>query len=176
MPVTISPSLRAQFQLLNTVWQTERSDTPTEACAHWAYEQIIGLGVAAVPLILEDIDQGERWWHLALVAITGHNPTNGASTYDEKSTAWAKWGHEKRLVPSKQPLTVASLIAKLQQLPSDMPVVVDEVSNGTSDCTLLAIEDVHVVAACKSVVEPKGWSLAHTPAEMNVHRQVLRIA
>jgi hypothetical protein len=61
------------------------------------YSQIIGLGEAAVPLILRDlVDNGPDDWFWALTAITGCNPItkDSAGNMRAMAEAWIKWGKQ----------------------------------------------------------------------------------
>lgn len=60
------------------------------------YSKIIGLGLAAVPLILDELQQQPDHWFWALEAITGENPVSKDDVGDiEASTsAWIHWGRE----------------------------------------------------------------------------------
>jgi len=41
-----------------------------------AYQQIIALGEAAIPLILRELEQRSPQWFMALAEITGENPVS----------------------------------------------------------------------------------------------------
>lgn len=63
-----------------------------------AYQQIVGMGEDAVPLILSDLAQnGPDHWFWALAAITRHNPVTPAIEGDirKMTEAWLKWGMDK---------------------------------------------------------------------------------
>src|SRR5947207_10431415 len=46
----------------------------TEIALHPAYQQIIGMGKEAIPLILEELQREEDHWFWALKSITGDDP------------------------------------------------------------------------------------------------------
>ena len=85
---------RQIFDDLVTTWQTETVfvSSVTEKWSHPAYQQIIAMGKPAIPLILEQIGDGERLWTQALLSITSENPAEATRTPEEAQEAWLKWG------------------------------------------------------------------------------------
>ncbi|MEG3848501.1 hypothetical protein QT971_14170 [Microcoleus sp. herbarium19] len=63
---------------------------------HAAYQRIIGMGPAVVPLILRDLEQKPDHWFWALRAITGDNPVKPEQRGRMKlmTQAWIEWGKE----------------------------------------------------------------------------------
>jgi hypothetical protein len=66
----------------------------------WPYQQVIGMGIDAVPLILAELAREPDHWFWALEAITGKNPVSDDAAGDvEASTqAWIEWGRQKGLI------------------------------------------------------------------------------
>ena len=64
------------------------------------YQQIIGLGMPAVPLILQELQREADHWFWALEAITGENPVPNAVAGDVKQSAraWIEWGIKNGLL------------------------------------------------------------------------------
>lgn len=64
---------------------------------HSAYQQIIGLGPAVVPLLLAELDREPDHWFWALKAITGADPLppDGRGRVGEMTQAWLRWGREQ---------------------------------------------------------------------------------
>lgn len=89
--------LRSLFNGLVEVWNkdTMMSSSMREICTHGAYQRVIGLGIAAVPLIMERIKEGDRHWGWALTSITGENPAEHCDSLQEASEAWLEWGAQK---------------------------------------------------------------------------------
>ena len=63
-----------------------------------SYQRIIGLGPAAVPLIMEDLrkglwfsDEGPDHWFWALTAIVGEDHASGCTTVKGAAQAWIAW-------------------------------------------------------------------------------------
>ena len=66
---------------------------------HPAYQQIIGMGPAVVPLLLRELEREVDHWFWALKAITGADPVPPASRgkVREMAEAWLRWGREQGL-------------------------------------------------------------------------------
>jgi hypothetical protein len=91
-------SLEEFFQALVKQWKEERgpSSSTTELATCPSYQRIIGLGPAAVPLLLRELEQAPDHWFWALKAITGHDPVPPASRgkVHEMARAWLEWGRQ----------------------------------------------------------------------------------
>lgn len=86
-----------RFRQLADVWraQTRLFSNVTRRVLHPAYQRIIGMGEAAVPLILMDLaEQGPDDWFWALTAITGENPIADAraGNMEAMTESWLQWG------------------------------------------------------------------------------------
>lgn len=94
---TLDLARRRHFETLVTVWETETVfvSSVTEKWDHHAYQSIISMGKPALPLILEQVHQGEPLWTQALFSITGENPAEATRTPEEARQAWLKWGEER---------------------------------------------------------------------------------
>lgn len=90
-----------RFQNLVEQWKTERGarSSITEAAMMPAYQEIIGMGSKAVPLILEQIrsegDEPDQWFW-ALRAITGENPVKpeDQGNFQKMAEAWLQWSQQ----------------------------------------------------------------------------------
>src|ERR1043166_8255258 len=91
--------LEATFQALVTRWKSERGPTSwvTEMVQHPAYQAIIGLGPAVVPLLLRELEREPDFWFAALRALTGANPVPAdcRGKIAEMAAAWLRWGREQ---------------------------------------------------------------------------------
>lgn len=67
---------------------------------HPAYQQIIGMGPDALPLILRDLADEPAPWFWALRAITGEDPVPEAERgdVDRMVEAWLSWGMRRNLL------------------------------------------------------------------------------
>jgi AF2212-like protein len=91
------------FQALVREWKATRGHTSSAArmAKNPAYQKIIGLGEAAVPLILAELRKEPDHWFVALHTITGADPVPPESRgkVAEMAAAWLAWGKERRYIP-----------------------------------------------------------------------------
>lgn len=90
-------NLTAVFNELADRWESETAliSMTTQKATHLAYQQIIGMGPVAVPLILSRLREQHRQWFWALTAITREDPAEGTTTVDAAAEAWIAWGIER---------------------------------------------------------------------------------
>ena len=90
-----TPTLQKEFQRLCLAWkkETESTSSLTESAIHPAYQRMIGLGPAAVPLIIGELAREPDWWFWALRAITGVDPVleEDRGRLSAMSDAWLRW-------------------------------------------------------------------------------------
>jgi len=100
-------SLRDEFERLSAEWKSDTRFTSStrEIATHRAYQRVIGMGVEAVPLILEDLRKEPHWWFWALRAITGEDPTppSAKGKLRDMAEAWIDWGTKRGLLSSDVP-------------------------------------------------------------------------
>jgi hypothetical protein len=90
-----------KFQKLVKKWKKQRgaSSSITETIAMPAYQEIIGMGEKAVPLLLAQLrsegDEPDQWFW-ALRAITGENPVKPEErgNFRKMSQAWLAWSEQ----------------------------------------------------------------------------------
>jgi hypothetical protein len=91
-----------KFQKLVGQWRNERGarSSITETVMMPAYQEIIGMGQTAFPLILAQLrsegDEPDQWFW-ALRAITGMNPVKpeDQGNFQKMAQTWLQWaGHE----------------------------------------------------------------------------------
>jgi hypothetical protein len=81
--------------------QWKAGDKPSsymiDQMVHPAYQRIIGLGPAALPLILQALQKEPDPWFWALEAITGEKIAIKSESYRYSKTveAWLQWGRER---------------------------------------------------------------------------------
>lgn len=95
--------VRGAFRRLFDVWDGETfiHSCPDEIYGHWAYAQILGLGEAAIPYMLGEIQRGRSKLVAALGSITGESPVLVSEpTTEDVSAAWMDWGEAKGYVPT----------------------------------------------------------------------------
>jgi len=97
---TPMPSLESRFTELVARWKEETEFEPSllKAFMNRAYQQIIGLGPPAVPLILDELHREPDHWFWALTAITGEDPAGDAETLEEATALWLEWGETRGVI------------------------------------------------------------------------------
>ena len=101
-PITRRPLSDAEkFASLAEAWRQEVQLTSslTQMVLHPMYQRIIGMGVAAVPFLLRELERKPDHWFWALHAITGADPVKpeDRGKLRKMTEAWLKWGKEQRL-------------------------------------------------------------------------------
>ena len=88
-----------RFEHLAEQWRTETLvSSVQDTILNPAYQQIIGMGEPALPLILQDLRRQTDHWFWALYAITGQDAASTAQSVSEAARAWLQWGAERGLV------------------------------------------------------------------------------
>ncbi|MEL7353906.1 MAG: hypothetical protein AAFN38_20960 [Cyanobacteria bacterium J06560_5] len=85
-------------RLVQSVLSETRSESSTNRIAvHPAYQQIIGLGRPAVPLLLKEVERRSGRWFWALKSITREDPVPAGDRGKTKKMidAWLAWGKQK---------------------------------------------------------------------------------
>jgi len=94
-------SIAERFRELVGIWKagTAPLSSATEMAIHPAYQQIIGLGRDAVPLLLRELQREPDHWFWALKAITGVDPVEPRQRGQirEMAEAWLRWAREQGL-------------------------------------------------------------------------------
>lgn len=91
-----------KFNRLKTEWEAETAhfSSITKIAMHSAYQQIIGMGQVAIPLILSEMDKKPDHWFWALRSITGEDPVlpEHKGRLKQMTEDWLKWGKEHSYV------------------------------------------------------------------------------
>jgi len=92
--------LREIFVALKEAWLEDTLDasSTSDIVRHPAHLRIIGLGPAALPLILEELVRGSGHWLWALSAIARRDVAQDAETIEEARRAWCEWGRAEGLI------------------------------------------------------------------------------
>ena len=91
-----------RFQELHWTWSQEvaaLSDIDA-ICTHPAYQQIIGMGETALPMIFAELQRGNDYWFWALKAISGEDPVpeEDRGRIARMKQHWLTWGSERGYV------------------------------------------------------------------------------
>lgn len=99
---TLAPGVRERFRRLADQWKAESEflSNTAQMAMLWPYQNIIGMGEAAVPLILEELRREPDHWFWALEAITLESPVpeEAAGKVEEMAKAWVDWGIKRGLI------------------------------------------------------------------------------
>jgi len=97
-------STSEEFHRLAAAWRENRGPTSslTEMAMRPEYQQIIGMGRDAVPLLLQELRKTPDHWFWALVAITGEDPVppEHKGKLSEMTKAWLQWGKDQGYLES----------------------------------------------------------------------------
>ena len=90
--------LEETFHELMETWrhETKYMSSIQQITSNVSYQQIIGLGEKALPLIFEEMQQRLGHWFLALQRITRENPVQSQNRGNMKQMTadWLNWGRE----------------------------------------------------------------------------------
>jgi hypothetical protein len=91
-------TLEEKFRRLAATWHQAVAHQSSSSIRdnHPAYQEIIALGPAVVPLLLRDLEINRRQWFEALQAITGVSPVpvEDRGRIRKMTEAWLQWGRE----------------------------------------------------------------------------------
>jgi hypothetical protein len=94
--IEIPDTMEQTFESLASEWRRGRgfSSKVKDLVMHPAYQRIIGMGQAAVPFLLKEMERTPDHWAWALRAITGEDPVPPSSRGKllETAKAWIQWG------------------------------------------------------------------------------------
>ena len=94
----LAANIKEEFQRLAAEWEkaTAYHSSSTVRNSDPAYQKIIGLGPAVVPLLLRDMEENHTHWFYALRQITGANPIPQASAGNipQMVEAWLRWAKD----------------------------------------------------------------------------------
>ena len=97
VPADATEDVEGAFRRLAALWREETGPLSIEArkVVHPAYQGIIALGPAAIPLLLNELQHNPDHWFTALETLTGEDPARQSLSFDEAVAAWLRWGEAK---------------------------------------------------------------------------------
>jgi hypothetical protein len=93
--VTFGDTHAAQrFSDLADEWESETAFTSAldEMVLHQHYQEIIGMGMSALPFIFERLPESPARWFWALRAIVGHDVAADSTSSAQATQHWLDWG------------------------------------------------------------------------------------
>ena len=91
-------NLRRRFHTLRASWKagTAFLSSISAMVAHPSYQEIIAMGPAVVPLIVDEMKRDPDQWFWALQALTGENPVplTAQGNMKEMTAHWLKWAED----------------------------------------------------------------------------------
>jgi deoxycytidine triphosphate deaminase len=90
-------SIKETFDALAQEWRedTRLLSSVSKMVMHSAYQKIIGMGEAAIPLLLRELEQTRDHWLWALAAISREDPASPNDDFDQAVNAWLDWGRQR---------------------------------------------------------------------------------
>ncbi len=96
---TTRTTLSQKFDTLSSTWRYENGvvSSVSEMALDPSYQEIIGMGEVAIPMILEELRESPNHWFAALTAISGQSPVkyDHRGNINEMIKDWLKWGKEE---------------------------------------------------------------------------------
>jgi hypothetical protein len=90
-----------RFRRLEAAWMAAvgHHSSTTKLVNHPAFQEILRLGPAVIPLMLRDLEQRPRLWVWALPDLTGVDPVppSDRGNIARMSEAWLRWAHANGL-------------------------------------------------------------------------------
>jgi hypothetical protein len=91
-------SVEDKFRRLAAAWLAETAyvSSSSDLVAHPAFQEIVGMGPAVIPLLLRELENRTGHWHRALRRITGADPVSPADRgkIDKAAETGLRWGQE----------------------------------------------------------------------------------
>ncbi len=92
-------TVEEKFRRLAAVWLAETAyvSSSSDLVAHPAFQEIVGMGPAVIPLLLRELENRTGHWHRALRRITGADPVppTERGNIEKAAEAWLRWGKEQ---------------------------------------------------------------------------------
>lgn len=98
-PTCTAPTAEQKFASLVAQWKLDTAfvSSDSDVVMHPAYQDIIGMGKRAIPLILRELQKSGGNWFWALRHISGENPIDPRDIGKSRkmAEAWIRWGQDR---------------------------------------------------------------------------------
>jgi hypothetical protein len=92
-------SIEQRFRRLANTWLSESAfvSSSGNVVAHPAFQEIVEMGPAVIPLLLRELSKRTGHWHRVLRRVTGIDPVpfSDRGNIDKAADAWLRWGKEQ---------------------------------------------------------------------------------
>jgi len=92
-------TIEEKFRRLACAWHAETAYVSSSSglVAHPAFQEIVGMGPAVIPLLPRELENRTGHWHRALRQITVADPVLPADrgNIEKAAEAWLRWGKEQ---------------------------------------------------------------------------------
>jgi hypothetical protein len=92
-------TIEEKFRRLASVWRAETAyvSSSSDLVAHPTFQEIVGMEVPVIPLLLRELENRTGHRHRALRQITGTDPVppSDRGDIDKAAEAWLRWGKEQ---------------------------------------------------------------------------------
>lgn len=101
--VLVFDTAQEKFNALADAWLNSQGGRARLDFSHEAYLQIMSMGPAVIPFLLQELESESGHWFRALRAIVGYSPVPVEVRQDFRaaSRAWLQWGQEHGYSASK---------------------------------------------------------------------------
>ena len=93
-------AIHERFEELVDRWRKETvfQSSAHQMATHPCYQEIIGMGRDAIPLVLQELKRDRDHWFWALRSITGIDPVRAEDRGNVRAMtdAWVEWGRLER--------------------------------------------------------------------------------
>src|SRR5436309_2301747 len=90
--------IETKFRRLAGTWLADTAfvSSTSDLVAHPAFQEIVGLGPAVLPLVVRELENRTGSWHRALRRITDADPVPPADrgNFAKSAEAWLRWAKE----------------------------------------------------------------------------------
>jgi hypothetical protein len=98
-PTDPAETLQEKFLRLASAWRDDTAyvSSSSEITGHPAFQEIVSMGPAVIPLILRELEKRTGHWHRVLRQITGADPVPPAERGNtaKAAEAWLHWAKEQ---------------------------------------------------------------------------------
>lgn len=98
-PTPPTETTEERFRRLAAAWRTDTAyiSSSNDLVAHPAFQEIVGMGEAVIPLVLRELEKRTGHWHRALRRITGADPVppEDRGNVEMAAEAWLEWAREQ---------------------------------------------------------------------------------